>query len=991
MRKITLLIIMGIFLININGLSQVYSLGRENPVSLSTAHRRIRNPQDVQGIVVYAVKKINAQFKKGKVDLFKLSLMMEGELEMRFEADKRYKLEFLCPIFKDLEEKILAYVSFEGQLYKIILPVEGGLIKEKEVTISLTTWEEEIRLISETFEPRDLISDLGISPTPKNIYLERIFEKYFDQVYSSHWGSIPLLPGEDRFLDRFRYTVDYLIPITRGIYLLKEVNALNDETFPDLMEYGIFAYALDQPPAFHILYDFLKRGVITQEDIKRTTNIMKLMHKEDFNVSTLLPHLLNSAIEAKILHNINFYQVMEDLIDLGIFSQEELGDEDALFREVFPAFAQMGILDKNNYMEVGKQLVGLGKATIQEGFSADELFSTLTNLARYRILDLKSIDPVSRRLIDYAKSVKSLEGLRGNEIFRIFSMDFLAEKLKPYNFDLIFNTAMEFYRDQFSANEIFETFRKLINRGFNLKDILRGGKFFDLVMKFIRISGKNFKNNTSFFNLLTPGNIHQEIETVIGYFQFFETSNYLEALYEAYKGAPTREKKEELKANFERYFNNQSNGIKIKDPGLSPELIEEINFMVIGSTNLTRDKYRDILLGFKDKEIPTPNLKTGFTLNLNLSEITGTLTDEEKEYLEKRLNKLKEIVTTLPETYISNVISFFYKRFLEEKRVPKDKKELWKIIDILSKDSVIQEGIKNKDPKRIKERAEQLLKEIKFSRPKALEEIFDLFTEGDTPPSVGGMRELGKLEILRLYMTDLNIKANIDEAIELKDKIATSTNTLSAQEYYELITSLIEIFNEIKPQATNTLRSVIHWAVEMQRLEELGAKFLTREGKAVEKIKVIPAKTELDYFYGYFGENCTANYPEELLNPNFTPLRIITDYGIEGAVHTLTHDINGKKSLIIVGIEPKESLVLRLNPREFTEKILAELVNLAQREGYQQLLIATKDYAQSNRKPILEEIQRLIKDKPLLKQKIQPFFPTHSPYSIEELAIYWQR
>ena len=83
---------------------------------------------------------------------------------------------------------------------------------------------------------------------------------------------------------------------------------------------------------------------------------------------------------------------------------------------------------------------------------------------------------------------------------------------------------------------------------------------------------------------------------------------------------------------------------------------------------------------------------------------------------------------------------------------------------------------------------------------------------------------------------------------------------------------------------------------------------------------------ELDYFYGYMGENCTSNHPEELLNPAFTPLRILVNGKIVGSIHTLTLTINGKKVLVLPGIEPKESLLAEVEAKEFTDVVISKII-----------------------------------------------------------------
>ena len=140
------------------------------------------------------------------------------------------------------------------------------------------------------------------------------------------------------------------------------------------------------------------------------------------------------------------------------------------------------------------------------------------------------------------------------------------------------------------------------------------------------------------------------------------------------------------------------------------------------------------------------------------------------------------------------------------------------------------------------------------------------------------------------------------------------------------------------------------------------------------------------------GENCTSEYPEELLNPNFTPIRIMVNGKIQGSMHTLTLDIDGKKTLVIPGIEPKKGLMSDVNAKEFLNKLMEGLIeNIAIPGGYDQMCFTTSSASQSNRPEMGMAINRLIKDKPTITQDVQENFPSRSYYSIEELRVVWER
>lgn len=120
-------------------------------------------------------------------------------------------------------------------------------------------------------------------------------------------------------------------------------------------------------------------------------------------------------------------------------------------------------------------------------------------------------------------------------------------------------------------------------------------------------------------------------------------------------------------------------------------------------------------------------------------------------------------------------------------------------------------------------------------------------------------------------------------------------------------------------------------------------------------------------------------------------MRIVVNGRIMGSIHTLTLNINGKKTLILPGIEPKESLLANVDAEEFTQAVIEKITKeICIPEGYSQLCLTTKDSSQSNRPSVESAIKETIKGKRTIKQDVQATFPTRSPYSIEELAVVWE-
>jgi hypothetical protein len=684
---------------------------------------------------------------------------------------------------------------------------------------------------------------------------------------------------------------------------------------------------------------------LTEENIQLLHNLNNAAHKAGFEPDYLFGYSLPALAKAGILTGANLSQIVE----LGKASYEAGFKPYYLFEYSLPALAEAGILTIDNLSEVGNKLVELGKASYEAGFEPYYLFEySLPALARAGILTVANLS----QIVELGKEVYS------------YQADY------------------KLFVDKIPA---------LLEKGFNLSDILPGGNFYQKIMLFVKSSGRYFTNNVSFLDTLTPENIEEEIDSVLEYFEKLGRPLYLPKLYSTYRSLDEASG-EELLREFNDYYYKQLNGIKAEDSRLPEEIKEEVNFYIIGSTNLTLEEYRDTLSRFGGQEIPEPNFRADFEMNLNLSEIMSNLDEDDINYFSEKIDWLKEIINVPLSNYIAEVLARFYTHFLIQKQIPSSCPELAEFVNIVARDNIVTEAIANKDTEGIKNRIIEIIEEGDFQEAGIVSEIFEAFSsnEDGVIPSVGMLRSLIRLKIAQMYATDRLMKGKIDNLINSKQAI--QEGRLRGQELYGLVSDLIEVLTEIKPQAVGELRKRIDQAVEMDKITQLLKGFSTPEGKDVEEVRVLASKTDLDYFYGYFGENCTSSNPEELLNPHFTPLRIITSKGIEGAIYTLTYTIDGKKSLLIVGIEPQSGLVSRIDPQEFTQKLLEKIIEeVAIKGGYEQVLIATNPAAQSNRQQIREEIQRLIRDKEIITQNAQPTFPAHTNYDITRMAVYWQR
>jgi hypothetical protein len=440
----------------------------------------------------------------------------------------------------------------------------------------------------------------------------------------------------------------------------------------------------------------------------------------------------------------------------------------------------------------------------------------------------------------------------------------------------------------------------------------------DKFIRFCKNSGPNLANNLEFFKELTSGNADELFDESVKYFQAMKISLFLPLLFEEFR-VRDAEGKERLAEDFRNYYSSQVKGKTVTTTELSEEIIEEINYSLVGSASLTRERYIRTLEKAKGKTIPEPNFSKVVRLELQKSQKKGSIPEKDIKFLKDRIGWIEEAV------------------------------QLGDQIDDVEK------------------------------------AIAD-FPPTDRPgrkPTKEHTKKLMMLHLLKSYRSNPDLKTKIDELIE--KRVSISSTDLGVPE------RLIEIFKEIKPEVEADIRRRIDGAVDVPRLEKIIGRFKKQRSENIVTIELIPAKTEIDCFYGYMGENCTSKYPEELLNPAFTPMRIVVNGKIVGSIHTLTLMIKGKKILVLPGIEPKESLLAEVDAEEFTHALIEKVIEeICRPNGYTQLCLSTKEASQSNRPPVVKAVQKIIEGKDRIKQTIQSTFPQKSVYSIEELAVVWE-
>ncbi|MEW5758964.1 MAG: hypothetical protein AB1755_05815 [Candidatus Omnitrophota bacterium] len=522
----------------------------------------------------------------------------------------------------------------------------------------------------------------------------------------------------------------------------------------------------------------------------------------------------------------------------------------------------------------------------------------------------------------------------------------------------------------------------LLNNGFTLEQ-LKEENTYNLLIRFFRQSGANLENNNAFLRTLTPENIQKELNLISRYFSQFEISLYLSKLYARFKQLQGQERAR-LIVNYKLYYDSFIEGTEPEQGLIDDELIEETHLSIVGSTNLPLETYRSTRERYKNEVIPQPNFTTSFTMQAysGILVLQG-ITTEEEAFVREKLTHLKQLSQRAPPEVLAKLIT---ERFIKLQRLDELPENLRALVVSLQTQSAIQEELAKAPKERNYSLIEQEIQTYLTANaatidyPAIIKEIITLNTQhASGTPTIKQVQGSLDLMLTLVLIVNPHLKQTLD-AISLD-------NPLTAQNLY----TLKEILTEIKPEANIETRQVIDEVSGLTRVAGIVKQRITTEqGTEVIDLEFIPAKTSLDYFFGYLGEDCTKDYPQELLNPNFTPIRIIENGRIVGSIYTLTLIINGKKSLVIVGIEPRTPLANRLNAEAFVEQLLNKLTQeIAQKNGYEQVLVAVSDSTGSNRVNINVAMVKLTSKKANITQKIQENFPADSKYSITNLKLWY--
>ena len=187
------------------------------------------------------------------------------------------------------------------------------------------------------------------------------------------------------------------------------------------------------------------------------------------------------------------------------------------------------------------------------------------------------------------------------------------------------------------------------------------------------------------------------------------------------------------------------------------------------------------------------------------------------------------------------------------------------------------------------------------------------------------------------------------------------------------IEKLHQLFQESIPRflSENRLQIANPFSSEAQRLERLIRKYTFAKSQGVRTpFRLSPGKTFLDAQPGATGENCYI-MKESMKNPHYHIVQIInTHTGTnEGTIHIYERTINGEKSFVLAGVEPKQRLVRDTKESELYRALINGVERMAQRQGVTHVYSTTDAHDISNR----AEIAGRIKANPLvtLKNKIR--------------------
>lgn len=151
----------------------------------------------------------------------------------------------------------------------------------------------------------------------------------------------------------------------------------------------------------------------------------------------------------------------------------------------------------------------------------------------------------------------------------------------------------------------------------------------------------------------------------------------------------------------------------------------------------------------------------------------------------------------------------------------------------------------------------------------------------------------------------------------------------------------------------------------------------TKNRVGTAKVVLLPARTKLDAFFSFMAQNSIAT--EEfalhgLLDDDFVPFRILIDGQWKGTVMTYTKMIDGKKVLIITGIDPQLDVMINLS--EFMDGLHNGFLEIAKRGEYKLVVLpAVIGMRSSRRVSVMPEIRKRYSKNGIIRVKEPIGFP----------------
>jgi hypothetical protein len=471
-----------------------------------------------------------------------------------------------------------------------------------------------------------------------------------------------------------------------------------------------------------------------------------------------------------------------------------------------------------------------------------------------------------------------------------------------------------------------------------------------------------------FFKFTNPGEFDSKLQTAMEYGEVFGKCPLLKNLFEEFRRLDARQRLA-LVVEFRRYREAINSAEKPAEPPKLPEsIMEEITFYSINSSSLDSETYREKMGEVSREKIPEPNFTNRFRMTLkSLRKVGKELDDKEREQLTK-------IIGTLQfgdaDGQIAGFIVFNPSMF----RNPDG--EIARALAGIDQEEC-EELLKRKEFGKLREYIQTVLKSAEFDRAKALGDIYQSACAHKI--KVKKARLIVPLKVNALYLINPTFRDQIDGLLSAKELTFNHAG------------KLMEVVTEVISNTPEEARQKIGAALEYGFVKKT-AKSARKKSSEELVLDFIPAKTEIDSFYGYFGETCLSAYPQEVLNPAFTPIRIVHDERIVGVVHTLSIEIDEKKMLILPGIEPKQSIVRKIDPKEFIRKLLHNIIEeIALPNGYDMVCLTVVDDSLSNRADVLAELRKIVdKCKRIVEQDEYRSFPKDYHENLDRLAVIWE-